>query len=722
MKIGCIVFTNKLSSYYLDFDLFIRPYFDLWGVTFEIRDISEPYDINDLGCYSLTVFGHREIGLSLEAFKKICLALEENNSGLLNFDCEVLKYATTCIKSDKSKKSIFVANEKHYITRNHYKNEKFDLNRLNNQTRSLIIDEYSNSKFDVLLNADNSPLLLSTVTNIKIVHWVSYEWISHLILGPLLGLDDVLLRSVIWTSKKPFILKSIPNYATLRVDDCVGDSGHYKSNPFEWVSICNKYSFKPWLGIFFDSLSSLALKRLKEIGDENKASISIHGEELFGKYFKNDDAITQNEIKQKIFSFSEDNKIVLSSYVIPHAYDITKESLLALKELGINNVGIAYPPDSGGGVFEPDNKWILGEPFRLFEEGTDNVPWDGSMLHNPIYYNDFIKINNDEVIFNCLSEIRDVNGYEWFNYTQTLDQILNVENAIQIGTKIFTRCFQSKVLGNLFTHEDSWRGKFISLISVELWEQMIAGISSNILRYNPKFDFIENAIENVKQLKLSKIYSIDYDQAMSTFFLTKNADNLPNLQVYYEYDKDIIFEKNLEFKDNKDTKQLHFTFNPEWPTNESFFENEFPVKYLEDNFAHFGFLFSLHCDGYIGGFKTYTSCINNGFFEILLFNSDNMQLIYGPSTWIVDKSIIGWQSYLIEPFKIKKGNYFIFIKNFDGYIPYAPSGFCVSLNKCFMSATEKSSARFNKETNEIIMSNDNYLRDIIFIPNERISK
>jgi hypothetical protein len=728
MRVGCIVLVNISSEYYLGFEKFIKPILDLWGAIYTIKEYPNEFDLIEFEKYSLVIIGHRKVGLSDDDMCQLYRMLAIGRIGFLNFDDEILKQKIGFSEEEKIIEKIIVNNDDHYITRNHHIGEEFKLNSFPHQTKKLKIISFNVQKFEALLLADNYPLLIVKNDIIKEAHWINYEWLSNFTLGPLSGLDDTLYKSIIWCSKKPFVLKSIPNYATIRIDDCVGDSGHYEDLPFGWVKIFNKYNFKPWLGIFFENLSRQSLSMLKDIQFKKEASISIHGEELYGLYFRNKETDTKDKIKKKILSFSAENNINLSSYVIPHAYDITSDSILALAEIGISNVGIAYLPNTGGGVFENNNKWIMGLPFRNYEDGSDHIPWDGSMSHQSIFYSDFININEKTSVFNCLSEIRDINGYEWFNYSQEPSEILDVEKAIQIGSKILYRCFQSRILGNLFTHEDSWRGKFLALIPPEKLEDIVAGIYLNIIRFNPRFDFIENAINVIKQLKICEINSIEYDDKLANYIISKKSNHLPVLQVFHEYriNSEIVIEKEIELEDNDNIEKLLFHYVPQWPNEESFFENEFFLRKLKNEFLFYGFEFQIHCDGFLCGFKVYNENCTRKKCELLLFdlNYENKKTILEISKCANSNTSMGWLSYQIQPVFLEKGKYCILIKGYDENIPYIPSGLSIPISKIFITAKENSAVIYDPKTNTITKNNNNYLRDIIFKPkaDERISK
>ena len=61
------------------------------------------------------------------------------------------------------------------------------------------------------------------------VQWGSYDWMSHDVLGPLFGLDDLVWRSIVWAARKPFVMQGLPPFVTMRMDDVI--------DPSWWIDI-----------------------------------------------------------------------------------------------------------------------------------------------------------------------------------------------------------------------------------------------------------------------------------------------------------------------------------------------------------------------------------------------------------------------------------------------------------------------------------------------------
>ena len=100
----------------------------------------------------------------------------------------------------------------------------------------------------------------------RAVQWTTINWMASGNLGPVSGMDDLVWRSIVWAARKPFVLQGLPPFVTFRVDDVVG--------PYTWVSTAISHGFKPWAGIFLDSVTNVPT--LKTLVDSGNMTVSIH--------------------------------------------------------------------------------------------------------------------------------------------------------------------------------------------------------------------------------------------------------------------------------------------------------------------------------------------------------------------------------------------------------------------------------------------------------------
>ena len=97
--------------------------------------------------------------------------------------------------------------------------------------------------------------------------------------------------------------------------------------------------------------------------------------------------------------------IPISSTPVPHWYEIGPNAFSGLADWGVEFVGIQHLPGTAEG-----SPWIQNGPYRLSETGTSISPL-------PFYYGDFTTVPGrpefNGRFFNCMTEVRDVSGYEW---------------------------------------------------------------------------------------------------------------------------------------------------------------------------------------------------------------------------------------------------------------------------------------------------------------------
>src|SRR2546428_826317 len=102
----------------------------------------------------------------------------------------------------------------------------------------------------------------------RAVQWGSYDWTSVLVQGPLNGFDDVVWRGFVWAARKPFVLRALPNFVTMRVDDVSG--------PFTWVHTASEVGFKPLLALFYSNITDAAASDLRGLVTNGNATATIH--------------------------------------------------------------------------------------------------------------------------------------------------------------------------------------------------------------------------------------------------------------------------------------------------------------------------------------------------------------------------------------------------------------------------------------------------------------
>jgi hypothetical protein len=356
----------------------------------------------------------------------------------------------------------------------------------------------------------------------RAVQWGSYDWASTSVKGPVAGLDDLFWRSLVWAAHKPFVLQALPPIVTMRVDDAKG--------PFDWIHTASDAGFKPWAGLFFEQVSNSSAADLSALIHAGKATASIHAfsdvltNGSDGKFFYYDDA-GQQDFPDSVLAANfaagtawyQQHDIPISKFAVPHYYELGTNAVSYLRQWGVEFVGTVLKPGDpyyGSG-------WLASGPYRRFETGAS----DSTV---PLYYADFLSVPGhpalDGVLFNCVTEIRDDNGYEW---SPTSD----VPSTIGHGTAQLERALDSRVLATLFTHE-----YYVQDIDATSWRAIMTGISSAIASYGPIYMTMDDACRYVRALATSSISASTYDAAGQTVRtdLTGTTDVTTSVSLFTE--------------------------------------------------------------------------------------------------------------------------------------------------------------------------------------------
>ena len=327
------------------------------------------------------------------------------------------------------------------------------------------------------------------------VQWGSYDWAQPDVLGPVHGLDDLVWRSLVWAARKPFVMQALPAIATMRVDDAEG--------PFDWVHTAAECGYKPWLGLFFGDVTDTDAADLSALTNSGQATAAVHAfndSDEDGNLFYFDrpagedypDAEMAANFAQATAWFA-DHDIPISSFVLPHYYEFGTNVFSGLQAWGVEFVGTVLEPGPTYGA-----PWLQAGPYRDFATGASDST-------NPLAYADFLTVPGhpefDGQFFDCLTEIRDENGYEWYPSDDVAASVYN-------GTQQLKRAFDSRVLGTLFTHEYP-----LDDITAAHWRATLEQINANIAGYAPLYLTMDDACQYVRALATSKISAATYDAA-----------------------------------------------------------------------------------------------------------------------------------------------------------------------------------------------------------------
>jgi len=318
----------------------------------------------------------------------------------------------------------------------------------------------------------------------RAVQWGSYDWMLHSVKGPVYGLDDLVWRSIVWAARKPFVMQGLPPFVTMRVDD--------ESGPFDWIHTANEYGLLPWAGLFYQNVDATEAADLSALVNAGLATASVHAKN--GAFFYYDhgvgdfDQATVDANFAEATAFHTTYNIPISKYVLPHYYEFGTNVFEGLDTWGVEFVGTHMDPGDGYG-----SPWVANGPYRLYETGSSSAT-------RPVYYADYLDAPGyPDTFFNCVTEIRDDAGYEWYPDN-------DVAATVGKGTRQTERALDSMALATLFTH-----GYFLPSISDANWHAILQGITENLAPYNPIYVTMDHACQYVRAVHTSNIAGSIYD-------------------------------------------------------------------------------------------------------------------------------------------------------------------------------------------------------------------
>jgi hypothetical protein len=523
-----VVLVNSASSNYTDAQRYILPYLDHFGLPYTLLDISKTVVTSAIGDYALIVIGHRGLDPNLQYLT----TTEQANissavrlgSGLVNFDNDLTPNGTSAryqfiqdifgfsYRPVVNATGVQLASNapQHYIAALHQAGDGYAIGTMTTSGITAPAGVQVLASFQSV----NQPFL--SVTNYSLgraIQWASYQWMDSSLWGPIRGLDDLVWRGMVWAARKPFVMQGMPNFVTMRVDDSQGG--------FWWVKIANEFQLKPWLGLFYNSISSADIVDLSALVNAKSATASVHAFSN-GNFFYYDHRWAADFSDSVIAANFQDatawhtaNNIPISKFLAPHYYEIGTNVFGNLQNWGIEFLGLPTVP---GSLYS--SSWTMLGPYRLYEspgKSDDNT--------RPFSYLDYLSVPGHpefaNKFFNALTEIRDDAGYEWYPDN-------DVAATIGKGTRQVKRALDSMTVATLFTHE-----YYIQSINLNNWRSILGGITGNVASYSPQYVTMDYAAQYARAKHNSKIASSIYEP--TTQILTTTLSGSTDIQTQYYF-------------------------------------------------------------------------------------------------------------------------------------------------------------------------------------------
>ncbi len=528
---------------YRNYIEYIKPYLDVFGMPYEEvapEDLSERLSRGA----ALVLLAQQGVSLDERAAQAVVAAIKDGcglcavYSSLIQ-NSEFSEFAEFFEVPSKQVGGEISVDKEHFITRYHplYESIKLYANHFFYRTSSLRNSE-------ILLSLSGSPLLeVARFGKGRVVLWNTTNWISMSVLGQLHGMDDLFRESIIWAAKKPFVMKGMPAFVGMRVDDVWGAWRNVTpENPLLWMEIANNYGLCPWLGVFQDNINEKATELVRSYVKDGRATAFPHafsGCEWVGSDIPEDwlwydhrnerpwSAEVMKKRAERARLWFEEKDIPISKVALAHYYEMSESAIPILLDWGCEFIGIHMPPDATYNLAT-----LASGPYHKLAGRPCSEK-------RPVYLADYLDIPHnpkiDRKLFNCVTEIRDVRGYE-------LAPTNDVPNTIDSGVRQVRRAIISGVPGVVFTHESCW----IQRISPKNWEAEIAGITAGIADLNPVYDTLDNIYKYVRASHNIRIENATVDELGNLKLSVKGVNDMDTkCYMFFDEGDEIITKEHI---------------------------------------------------------------------------------------------------------------------------------------------------------------------------------
>ncbi|MBC7265032.1 MAG: hypothetical protein H5T64_11860 [Chloroflexi bacterium] len=562
-----IVLVNSQSPNFPDFEKYIRPYLDFFGVPYRILDLASE---NVCPAHSLYIFGHKNVVSNerplSETEKNTLENLVKNQGvGIVSFDygqdalsflCQRL---SSCQIGDEvlSPGPILITAPHHYIGQLQEANHSYPL-KASITLRVLS----SHPSFPVIAALNDStkgllPLVLAgNAGNGRVVIWTSYQQFDVNKLGPFMGLDDLVWRGIVWAAKKPFLLRAVEPMITVRVDDVRGD---WYINPgdgsptYNYIQEMIDVGFTPFLAIFVgneagldpqDGIVEIApgeAAQLKQWVDSGQAQVSLHAIHWWKSFYyqNNGDRLPGNPYPDEVINrnillakdWFDQNKLAMSTFVIPHFGEMGKNALQGVATKFRTKYLLIYPQVDLP-YYDPYSQydrraWAAG-PYYKYNQPSHFMT-SGSLGYAD-YYTYQAPDGQIYKFFVCFFEPR-VCGYDWVPpYYKSRGPATISEQPIAS----IKRCLSSLTFGTVFLHEQNFKNTdpAKAIPTREQWVSALNDIKAVGNSYNAEVVSMETAIERTEAVVNSKILDFSFDPQTSNLSVTFDGESNVPTRVY----------------------------------------------------------------------------------------------------------------------------------------------------------------------------------------------
>jgi hypothetical protein len=227
-----------------------------------------------------------ERGLSASLSNSECDALIDevaNGMGLVSLDRDIQNHHNKLLELygfEEIDNELFnvsllqVIDNRHYICELQAENE---LHKLDKCIPSVIVKRWQKRVEPLIRGSEETgcfsrPVLFSSRygSGRIVVFTTGHDLWAKEHYGRLRGLDDIFWRSLIWSTRKPFLANMIPPFLAMSVDDCIG------RHDFRYADIAVELGYFPLISFFIDEVPEYLYPVIKEGIKRKNIGYSAH--------------------------------------------------------------------------------------------------------------------------------------------------------------------------------------------------------------------------------------------------------------------------------------------------------------------------------------------------------------------------------------------------------------------------------------------------------------
>lgn len=511
VRSNAVVLVNSQSPSYIEFQALLQPYLKQFGVPYDTIDISNTTVGTSIANYQLIIVGHSSLDAGsttyLNSTERSNISSAVNSgSGFFSIDSNLangtssrysfmdsifgLSYNGTYTTSS----SITVPSSSHYITALQNAPATYTV-------RTSVTGTKVSTPGDVstLASIGSDELLLATTHGSgRAVQWTTDQWISNAAVGPFQGMDDLVWRGLVWAARKPFVMRGMPPFVSMRIDDVTGNT--LGSSNFAEVAIANQYGFRPFLALFTSAFDPAKAYQLRDLINSGMATASVH-----------------SKADQDFFYFNHQGGQNLSDATIAANF-AAQDELYATYGIEPSKVVVFHYYESGSNVYEelaargveyvattntPGYAYAFGSPpLLLGPYRTYGLPGSVTNQSYNVYIADWLNIAPGNPLngtfFDFIPEVR--------GSTYDLAAGRSASEVIATGTTQLKTALDSMVPGVLFLHDYE-----LGNVSPSTWSSELSGITNNIDSYDPIYVTYDREAQYARALATSSLASATFD-------------------------------------------------------------------------------------------------------------------------------------------------------------------------------------------------------------------